>query len=79
MYQVLRYEASHVDVGAQLRRGTFLFFPFQGAVDFKNGDRFEGEFHHNEIHGPNGELRCVSGLMYRGEWRHSKVITQRRL
>lgn len=54
---------------------TFSFLAFQGAVDFKNGDRFEGDFYHNEIQGI-GELRCVSGLMYKGEWRHSKVSRQ---
>ena len=49
-----------------------LCLALQGAIDFKNGDRFEGEFRHNEIQG-FGELRCLSGLMYRGDWRHSKV------
>lgn len=51
---------------------ALVFFIFQGTIDFKNGDHFKGEFHHNEIQGI-GELTCVSGLMYQGEWRHSKV------
>ena len=55
----------------------FLFFIFQGTIDFKNGDHFKGEFHHNEIQGI-GELTCVSGLMYQGDWRHSKVIEEHR-
>lgn len=53
-----------------------LFIPyvyFQGRIDFKNGDQFEGDFDHNEIHG-DGELICVNGLIYKGKWEQSKVI-----
>ena len=44
-------------------------------ITYKNDDRFTGEFCHNEIEGI-GELRCVSGLTYKGEWKHSKVSVQ---
>ena len=56
---------------------VLFFFICQGTINFKNGDKFKGEFHHNEIQGI-GELTCVSGLMYQGEWRHSKVIEEHR-
>lgn len=46
---------------------------FQGTIDFKNGDHFEGDFDHNEIHG-DGELICDNGLIYKGKWEQSKVI-----
>ena len=44
----------------------------QGRITYKNGDQFTGEFCDNDIEG-TGELRCVSGLTYKGEWKHSKV------
>jgi len=41
-------------------------------VEFKNGNKYNGEFHNGMLHG-NGELIWKDGTIYRGQFIYNKI------
>ena len=44
----------------------------QGRIVYSNGDTFDGQFSSGQIEG-EGTLKCVNGVEYSGDWKHSQV------
>ena len=55
---------------------SLLSLPFsqtlQGRILYANGDHFTGHFVTGQIEG-RGILKCINGMEYSGEWKHSQV------
>ena len=47
-------------------------FNVQGRIVYSNGDTFDGQFSNGQIEG-EGTLKCVNGVEYSGDWKHSQV------
>ena len=52
----------------------FWFTGLQGKILYSNGDTFDGQFSNGHIEG-EGTLKCVNGVEYKGEWKHSQVAS----
>ncbi|CAD8091168.1 unnamed protein product [Paramecium primaurelia] len=47
----------------------------KGEVTFKNGNKYEGEFHNGMLHG-EGTFTWASGVIYKGEFTYNKIEGQ---
>ncbi|CAK59186.1 unnamed protein product (macronuclear) [Paramecium tetraurelia] len=49
----------------------------KGEVTFKNGNKYEGEFHNGMLHGSSeGTFTWASGVIYKGEFTYNKIEGQ---
>ena len=61
---------SGIGKGSSFIDGVHVYV--QGRIVYSNGDTFDGQFSSGQIEG-EGTLKCVNGVEYSGDWKHSQV------